>query len=106
MRDSDFLDIVNSPNDFFDKSEDSCSGESSNSKDILDSLTRDDEFGSSTLYEKPKLRLTDNGGKFKRNKMNRFESDLKVIGQRRTDIDKRMIMEMRETNQKNLINTT
>lgn len=103
MHDADFLDIVNSPNDFFDKSEDSSSHSSSeNSKNLLDIPIKDGaEFGSLVNFEQPKLKLNNTestGSKFKRSKINKHDNDLRLAGQRKTDIDRRMMLDMRDYN--------
>ncbi len=61
--------------------------------------------------EKPKLNLNDGGqlggtGKFKRNKVNRIESELKMTGHQKTDIERKMLLEMKEYNQKKLMPTS
>lgn len=103
------MDIVTTPNDFFEKSDRSSSSAESNSKSNSKSNTqdtpnrmKDGDFASSVNtalnIDKPKLSLNDGAKttKFKRNKVNRIESDLKVSGHRKTDIDRRMLLEMKE----------
>jgi hypothetical protein len=109
MHDADFLDTVNSPNDFFEKSEDTDSSPRSNSNSYLDTPIRmhdGTDFVSYLNHEKPKLNFEGAGlggtGKFKRNKVNRIESELKVTGQHRTEIDRKMLLEMKEYNHKKL----
>ena len=55
------------------------------------------------INEKPKLKLYDGSTKFKRNKVGKIDSELKVTGHRKTDIDGRMLQEMKEFNKHKLI---
>ena len=73
MFDSDFLDIANSPNDFFDNTDESLKegldSQSSNSNSYTPNKKREGEYGSVMHVEIPKIKLLDSttGTKFKRN---------------------------------------